>query len=68
MASRQNSKITPIQTGNTIIYGMNSDMVSKIAWPWLRDGVDATVTVSDVENHQAVEEIAEVGSQREPLR
>ena len=33
MASLQNSKVTPIQIGNTIMCGMNCDTVSKIARP-----------------------------------
>ena len=66
MASLQNSKITPIQTGNTIMCVMNCDTVSKIARPWLRDGVNASVTVSDMENHQAVEELQRLGVNTDP--
>ena len=48
--------------------GINCDTVSKIARPWLRDGVNASVTVSDMENHQAVEELQRFGGQRGSLR
>jgi diaminopropionate ammonia-lyase len=47
-------KIVPIQTGDTIMNGMNCGTVSTIAWPFLRDGVDANVVISDVEAHEAV--------------
>jgi len=43
-----------IETGTTIMNGMNCGRVSNIAWPVLRDSVDAAVTVSDIEAHENV--------------
>ncbi|KAI0906396.1 tryptophan synthase beta subunit-like PLP-dependent enzyme [Ustulina deusta] len=37
----------------TIMAGLDCGTVSSIAWPILRDGVDAALTVSDYEAHQA---------------
>jgi diaminopropionate ammonia-lyase len=47
-------KIVSIKTGITIMNGMNCGTVSDIAWPYLRDGVDASVTVSETQAHEAV--------------
>lgn len=47
--------ITPIQTGETIMNGMNCGTTSLIAWPEMRDGVAAAVTVEDIEAHREVE-------------
>ncbi|KAF2147135.1 uncharacterized protein K452DRAFT_293606 [Aplosporella prunicola CBS 121167] len=45
--------ITPIRTGDTIMCGMNCGTVSTLAWPTLRDGVDASIVVDDAECHAA---------------
>ncbi|KAI0970139.1 tryptophan synthase beta subunit-like PLP-dependent enzyme [Xylaria arbuscula] len=37
----------------TVMAGLDCGTVSSIAWPFLRDGVSAAVTVSDYEAHQA---------------
>jgi diaminopropionate ammonia-lyase len=47
-------KIVPIGTGDTIMNGMNCGTVSLIAWPYLKDGVDASVVIDDIDAHQAV--------------
>ncbi|KAK1062913.1 hypothetical protein LTR74_009860 [Friedmanniomyces endolithicus] len=49
--------ITPIRTGHTIMNGMNCGTASTIAWPVLRDGVYAAVTVNDQESHGCVQEL-----------
>jgi diaminopropionate ammonia-lyase len=48
------NKIVPIETGETIMNGMNCGTVSTIAWPYLRDGVDASVVIDDKDSHEAV--------------
>ena len=48
-------EITPIQTGETIMNGMNCGTSSTIAWPILRDGTYVAVTVNDVESHECVQ-------------
>jgi diaminopropionate ammonia-lyase len=59
--SLQAGEIVSIETGNTIMNGMNCGTVSTIAWPYLRDGVDASVVIEDPEAHQAVLYLAENG-------
>lgn len=54
-------KIVPIETGDTIMNGMNCGTVSQIAWPYLRDGVDASVIVGEMEAHKAVLELNDMG-------
>ncbi|KAF2753616.1 tryptophan synthase beta subunit-like PLP-dependent enzyme [Pseudovirgaria hyperparasitica] len=53
--SLKKGMITSIETGESIMAGMNCGTVSLMAWPALRDGADAVVTVTDVEAHRAVE-------------
>jgi diaminopropionate ammonia-lyase family len=48
-------KHATIDTSATIMNGMNCGTVSPISWPVLSQGVDASVTVSDIECHHAVE-------------
>lgn len=47
-------KVVSVKTDITIMNGMNCGTVSDIAWPYLRDGVDASVTVSEMQAHEAV--------------
>ncbi|KAK5454187.1 hypothetical protein LTS15_006187 [Exophiala xenobiotica] len=44
-----------IETSATIMNGMNCGTVSPISWPVFAKGVDASVTVSDLECHESVE-------------
>jgi diaminopropionate ammonia-lyase len=50
-ASLEAGKITPIQTGHTICNGMNCGTTSMTAWEVLKEGVDVSVTVRDVDVH-----------------
>ncbi|KAL4877082.1 tryptophan synthase beta subunit-like PLP-dependent enzyme [Aspergillus karnatakaensis] len=52
-------ELTPIETSYTIMDGMNCGTVSTTAWPNLQRLVDASVTVSCYESHQAVQYLAE---------
>lgn len=61
LTSLHTTKITPIETGDTICCGMNCGTTSDIAWPYLRDGVSLAMTVTDWEAHMAVKEL---GSQK----
>ncbi|PKS08166.1 hypothetical protein jhhlp_005442 [Lomentospora prolificans] len=45
----------------TIMTGLDCGTVSSIAWPILKDGVDASITVSDYESHKAVKLINSFG-------
>ncbi|CBY01946.1 hypothetical protein LEMA_P007330.1 [Plenodomus lingam JN3] len=48
-ASLETGKITPITTGHTIMNGMNCGTTSTTAWKILEEGVDLSVTVSDID-------------------
>jgi acetylornithine deacetylase/succinyl-diaminopimelate desuccinylase family protein len=53
--------ITQIATRHTIMSGMNCGTVSYSAWPIHKSGVDASVTVSDFEAHEAVQYLQKAG-------
>ena len=44
-----------------IMDGMTCGTVSPVSWPVLREGVDASVTVSDTECHEAIQELKGYG-------
>ncbi|KAI0108776.1 tryptophan synthase beta subunit-like PLP-dependent enzyme [Hypoxylon sp. NC0597] len=50
-------KSVSVPTEDTIMCGMNCGTLSTTAWPVLRNGVDAAVVVTDVESHNAVQEL-----------
>ncbi len=54
---------TPVSvaTGATAMEGMNCGTVSSLAWPVLRDGCDAAVTVTDAEAAQASRDLGALG-------
>ncbi|KAI0596009.1 hypothetical protein F4775DRAFT_566987 [Biscogniauxia sp. FL1348] len=49
------------RTSPTIMAGLDCGTISSIAWPLLREGVDASVTVSDYEAYMAAEYLKEHG-------
>jgi diaminopropionate ammonia-lyase len=50
-----------VPTGHTIMNGLNCGVVSPGAWPAMRDGVDAAVTVTDDESRTAVHDLRALG-------
>ena len=50
-----------VETGETIMDGMNCGTVSPISWPTLREGVDVSVTVNEMESHEAVVDLEPCG-------
>lgn len=46
-----------LETTSTIMCGLECGVVSKLAWPILKNGVDASLTVSDYESHQCTLEL-----------
>lgn len=54
-------ELTPIETGETIMNGMNCGTTSDIAWPVLLAGTHAAVTVSDIESHECVQYLQSQG-------
>ena len=59
--SLENGKMMSISTGNTTMCGMNCGTVSLTAWPFLRDGVDGSVTVSDNGSAKAQQMLKDMG-------
>ncbi|KAI2607860.1 tryptophan synthase beta subunit-like PLP-dependent enzyme [Hypoxylon sp. NC1633] len=54
-------KSVSVPTADTIMCGMNCGTVSATAWPVLSNGVDAGVVVTDLEAHNAVQELKSRG-------
>ncbi|MFG2178134.1 diaminopropionate ammonia-lyase [Streptomyces abikoensis] len=50
-----------VATGGTTMAGLNCGTVSHLAWPVLRDGLDAAVTVTDAESARAAADLASLG-------
>jgi diaminopropionate ammonia-lyase len=57
--SMKAGKSVTVQTGETIMNGMNCGTLSTTAWPVLQAGIDASIVVSDAESHAAVQELKE---------
>lgn len=51
-ASLEAGTITPIKTGHTIMDGLNCGTTSITAWEVLKHGVDASLTVTDIDVHR----------------
>jgi diaminopropionate ammonia-lyase family len=48
-------QLRTISTSSTIMDGMNCGTVSPTSWPILKKGIDASVTITDLQSHQAVQ-------------
>lgn len=46
-----------VETGETIMNGLNCGTLSTTAWPVLKAGIDASIVISDAESHAAVQEL-----------
>jgi diaminopropionate ammonia-lyase len=57
LASLHAGRPVTVQTGDTVMAGLNCGTVSASAWPVLRDGVDAAVAVSDIDTLCAVRDL-----------
>ena len=60
-ASLAAGRPTVVDTPGTTMAGLDCAEVSSAAWPELRDGIHATVTVSDEETAAAMDELAAAG-------
>jgi diaminopropionate ammonia-lyase len=58
--SLENGQATSIPTEDTIMCGMNCGTVSDLAWPFLRDGVDASIIVTDDQDRIAQDTLKEM--------
>jgi len=61
LASLRAGERLSVPTGVTVMEGLNCGTPSSNAWPFLRDGLDAAVTVSDAQATQAVTDLAALG-------
>ncbi|WP_433170397.1 diaminopropionate ammonia-lyase [Actinoallomurus sp. CA-150999] len=50
-----------VATGETIMAGLNCGTPSDLAWPFLRDGLDAAIVVTDAESARAAGDLAALG-------
>lgn len=55
-----------VETGSTIMSGLNCGTPSSLAWPLIRDGLDAAVTVSDQGALDAAHRLAVLGVEAGP--
>lgn len=65
-SSLEVGKITSITTGHTIMNGMNCGTTSTTAWEVLKNGVDASVTVSDIDVHRDLQYLHTQGVKNGP--
>ncbi len=59
--SLRRGQITSVETSYSIMAGLNCGTPSSNSWPYLRDGLDAAVTVSEIETRSAVAQLKELG-------
>ena len=50
-----------VETGSTSMAGLNCGTLSSLAWPVLRDGLDAAIAIGDDETAVAIDELAAAG-------
>ncbi|MCX4825368.1 diaminopropionate ammonia-lyase [Streptomyces sp. NBC_01142] len=61
LASLVRQEPVTVATGTTTMAGLNCGTPSHIAWPRLRDGLDAAVAVTDAESAEAARALAALG-------
>ncbi|MBW5421095.1 diaminopropionate ammonia-lyase [Streptomyces sp. BG9H] len=61
LASLRAGRLTSVTTGVTAMAGLNCGTPSSLAWPVLRDGLDAAVAVSEVAGAAAERDLAALG-------
>ncbi|MGW1681816.1 diaminopropionate ammonia-lyase [Saccharopolyspora sp. NPDC002376] len=60
-ASLTAGRSSAVPTGSTIMAGLNCGTPSSLAWPYLRDGLDAAIAVSDEQAADAARELDALG-------
>lgn len=63
LASLRAGEPVAVETGATIMTGLNCGRPSRLAWPYLVNGLDAAVALSDDDAARAVTELADLGIQ-----
>jgi diaminopropionate ammonia-lyase len=61
LASLRAGDLRTVPTGSTVMAGLNCGTPSSAAWPYLRDGLDAAVAVTDEAAERAVADLAALG-------
>ena len=61
LASLTAGRLTSVAAGVTVMAGLNCPTPSSVAWPYLRDGLDAAVAVGDAVASRAVGDLAGLG-------
>jgi diaminopropionate ammonia-lyase len=61
LESLTRGELTGIVTGETTMAGLNCGTPSSTAWPFLRDGLDAAIAVTDDESARAARDLAALG-------
>jgi diaminopropionate ammonia-lyase len=61
LASLVRGELGTVATGETIMSGLNCGTPSRLAWPYLRDGLDAAVAVANSEAAAAARDLAGYG-------
>ena len=61
LASLVGGELGTISTSETIMAGLNCGTPSMLAWPYLRDGLDAAVAVADADSAAAARDLAGYG-------
>lgn len=61
LASLRSGEPTSVATQPTVMTGLYCGTISSAAWPYIRDGLDAAVSVSDAEALRAVDDLAALG-------
>ncbi|MFF1692127.1 diaminopropionate ammonia-lyase [Streptomyces sp. NPDC058257] len=51
-------ELSSVVTGDTAMAGLNCGTPSSLAWPYLRDGLDAAIAVTDADSARAARELA----------
>ncbi len=61
LASLVRGELGTISTSETIMAGLNCGTPSMLAWPYLRDGLDAAVAIADADSAAAARDLAAYG-------
>jgi diaminopropionate ammonia-lyase len=61
LTSLEHGSPVTVPPGSTIMAGLNCPTPSSLAWPYLRDGLDAAVTVTDQDAAAAAADLAALG-------
>ncbi len=66
LRSLADGALASVPTAATVMNGLNCGTPSSIAWPYLRDGLDAAIAVSDADARHAVAALSSAGLRAGP--